>query len=57
MKLCRNSGREGACRESRSESDSTRQPVPDMGVGDGEGGDEKRGDAESVLESSLEESE
>jgi len=28
-----------------------------MGVGDGEGGDEKRGDAESVLESSLEESE
>jgi len=57
VKLSRNSGREGACRESRSESDSTRQPVPDMGVGDGEGGDEKRGDAESVLESSLEESE
>ena len=57
MKLCRNSGREGACLESRSESDSTRQPVPDMGVGDGEGGDENRGDAESVLKSSLEESE
>ena len=57
MKLCRNSGREGACLESRSESDSIRQPVPDMGVGDGEGGDEKRGDAESVLKSSLEESE
>lgn len=27
------------------------------GVGDGEGGNEKRGDAESVLKSSLEESE
>ena len=30
MKLCRNSGREGACLEPRSESDST-QPVPDVG--------------------------
>lgn len=57
MKLCRSSGGEGAFLELRSESLNNHQPVQTWEDSDSEGGDEERGNAESVLKSSLEESE